>query len=73
MFKPNELRVYLTEEDVLNLRIARDKLFPISDPGTDLEILTIDNIIEQFEQSKKEMRRDYGSLCTRHNGGNNIQ
>ncbi len=45
--------VIIDDEDILNLKSAREKLLPISEPYVDLEILTINGIIEKYNNSNK--------------------
>lgn len=44
--------IEICDEDVMNLESARKKLLQISEPYVDLEILTINNIIEQYNNNK---------------------
>ena len=39
----------ISQEDVFNLKLAIDKLLPISEPHVDLEIFTLKSIIERYE------------------------
>ena len=47
------MKIEITEEDILNLRTAKEKLLKTAEPFYDLEILTIKGIIEKFEQGSK--------------------
>ena len=40
--------IEICDEDIMNLESARKKLLQISEPYVDLEIFTINNIIEQY-------------------------
>ena len=49
--KPETRVVRLCEEDILNLKIARDRIWKTRTPDYDpLEIFTINDIIKQYEE-----------------------
>ena len=42
--------VEITEEMLSDLKRARERLIPISEPGVDLEVLTLTHLIEECEE-----------------------
>jgi hypothetical protein len=47
------IKIEINDEDIFNLKIARDKLINISEPGIDLEVFTIIGIIKEYEEQLK--------------------
>ena len=45
------MKIDISEEDVLNLRSAVKRLIPISEPYVDLEVLSIQSIIDKYENA----------------------